>query len=328
MSAARLRRATTGDADLATIATLTNAITPDDPTSVDEMRWSDATYPPGSARFLAELDGRAVGVASVGRVHVKPPEHADFWAYLAVVPESRRQGIGETLLVAICTAARDAGKTGLTLRVSGARPESAAFLEHRGFTERSRAAMVRLALEGLEPPAIVPPAGIVITDLATRPDLVPGIHAVALEAFADIPADDEPMAVGDLAEFRARDVDRPGIPADAFAVALDAASDEVVGYASLILQPGSTTVAWHDMTAVRRAWRGRGIAGALKRATIAWACAHGLTALETGNDLENAPMRAVNRQLGYRPIPDDITFRGPLFLPDTSSRRSRVNGGA
>ena len=53
--------------------------------------------------------------------------------------------------------------------------------------------------------------------------------------------------------------------------------------------PGSTTTAWHDMTAVRPAWRGRGIASALKRATIAWAIANGLEALETGNDEANAP---------------------------------------
>ncbi len=67
------------------------------------------------------------------------------------------------------------------------------------------------------------------------------------------------------------------------------------------------------MTAVRRAWRGRGIAVALKRATIAWAIEHGLTALETGNDQENVAMRAVNGGLGYAPLPDEITMRGPLF---------------
>ena len=40
--------------------------------------------------------------------------------------------------------------------------------------------------------------------------------------------------------------------------------------------------AWHDMTAVARAWRGRGVAGALKRATIAWAIEHGLDRIVVG----------------------------------------------
>ncbi len=115
------------------------------------------------------------------------------------------------------------------------------------------------------------PPGILVTTLADRPDLVADVHAVALEAFPDIPSTDEPVDAGTLEAFVARDVDRAGIPKDAFFVALDAASGTVAGYASLIYAAGSRTVAYHDMTAVRRAYRGRGIAGALKRATIAWA---------------------------------------------------------
>ncbi len=152
-----------------------------------------------------------------------------------------------------------------------------------------------------------------MTTLAARPDLVEGVHAVAIETFPDVPGGDEPMAVGDLAEFRARDVDRPSVPNDAFFVAVDTESGRVVGYACLLMQPGSTTVAYHDMTAVLRAYRGRGIARELKHATIAWAIENGLTALETGNDEANAPMRAVNARLGYEPMPDEVLMRGPLF---------------
>jgi RimJ/RimL family protein N-acetyltransferase len=67
------------------------------------------------------------------------------------------------------------------------------------------------------------------------------------------------------------------------------------------------------MTAVARAWRGRGVAGALKRATIGWAIENGLVVLEAGNDTDNAAMRAVNARLGYGPLPDRLTMRGPLF---------------
>ena len=69
------------------------------------------------------------------------------------------------------------------------------------------------------------------------------------------------------------------------------------------------------MTAVRPAYRGRGIATALKRATIAWAIGHGLESLETSNDVHNAPMRAVNAALGYEPMPDLIGLQGPLAAP-------------
>lgn len=310
--AAFIVREASGDADMAAVAGLTTAITPDDPMTVDEMRWADVTYP-GTIRYLAEIDGDVVGAASVGRIYVYPPEYPDAYAHIVVDPSQRRRGIGEALLVAVSEGAAHAGKTGLHLRASEARPEGIAFLEHRGFTELERARMVELRLEGMTPPSLDMPAGSTITTLTARPDLVVGVHQVALEAFEDIPGGDDPIVAGDLAEFRARDVDRPGIPPDAFVIALDDATGEVVGYACLLFAPGSTTLAWHDMTAVRRDWRGRGLAVALKRATIAWAIENGLTALVTGNDEANAAMRAVNARLGYTPLPDEVFLRGPLF---------------
>jgi len=308
--AVAIRRATS-EAELVALAAVVNAVTPDDPTSLEELHWIDTTYP-GGVRYLAELDGRAVGAAIVGRIFVYPPDHPDLWASIVVDPTARRRGIGSAFLQALSDEGRRRGKRGLQFRAWDGRPEGIDFLRRRGFVELERARMVRLELAGLAIPAVDLPEGIVLSDLGQRPDLVAGVHAVAVAAFDDIPGGDTPMAPGDLAEFRARDVDRPGIPQDGFMLALDPDRGEVVGYASLMLIPGSTTVAWHDMTAVLPAWRGRGIATALKRATIAWAIEHGLTALETGNDEENAGMRAVNARLGYAPLPDEVTMRGPL----------------
>jgi GNAT superfamily N-acetyltransferase len=300
------------DADLERLVAIVNATSPDDPTSLDEIHWSDATYP-GATRYLAEVDGRTVGAATTGRIYMYPPDHPGFWGSVAVLPKARRRGVGERLLRAISDAAGSAGKTELHIGCADDRPEGIEFLAHRGFAELERSKSARLELAGVTAPPVVPPPGIDITTLAARPDLVEGVHAVALETFDDIPGGDDPMVAGDLAEFRARDVDRPSIPRDAFFVAVGPATGRVVGYASLIMVPGSTTTAWHDMTTVLRADRGRGIARALKAATIAWALDNGLTALETGNDEANAPMRAVNARLGYRPLPDEITMRGPLF---------------
>ena len=123
----------------------------------------------------------------------------------------------------------------------------------------------------------------------------------------------DPVAYDSPRAVRARDVDRAPIPKDAFFVAVETASGRAVGYASLFMLPGSTTTAYHDMTAVLRAFRGRGIARELKRATVAWAIDHGLTTLETGNDEDNAPIRALNARLGYQPRPDEVIMRGPLF---------------
>jgi mycothiol synthase len=305
-----LRRATDRDDDLSTIATIVNATSPEDSTSVDEMRWSDATYP-GTVRFLAEKGGQAVGAATVGRIWVYPPDYDAYWATVHVLPEARRSGTGGALLEAAAVAARAAGKRHLHVPASAARPDAISFLEGRGFSELERARAVRLDLAGHVPAEPRVPDAIELTDLAARPDLVPGVHEVAVEAFRDIPGS-EPMAPGDLAEFRSRDVDRPGIPREAFVVAVERAGGRVVGYASLLAKPGDPGVAYHDMTAVVRSWRGHGLATAMKLRTIAWAIANGLTALETGNDEDNLAMQAVNRRLGYRPEPDLITMRGAV----------------
>ena len=66
------------------------------------------------------------------------------------------------------------------------------------------------------------------------------------------------------------------------------------------------------MTGVLRAWRRRGIAGALKRAEIAWAKQNGFTKLCTGNEERNEPSRRLNEKYGYRPEPGTVTVRGPI----------------
>lgn len=312
MASATIRIAGTADEELATIARIVNAVTPDDPASIDEMRWADATYP-GTVRFLAEIDERPIGVATVGRIYMHPPEFDALWATISVLADERRRGVGTLLLGAVSTQARAAGKGWLHVPAGDARPEGIEFLVHRGFTEYERAKAVRLDLADRSAPAVDLPAGARLTTLAAEPELVEGVHAVAVEAFPDIPGGKEPDAVGDLAEFRARDVDRASIPADAYFVAVDETTGRVIGYASLMLLPGSRSVAWHDMTAVVRDWRGRGVAGALKRATIGWAIDHGLEALETGNDVDNLPMRAVNARLGFQPLPDLVMMRGRPF---------------
>jgi RimJ/RimL family protein N-acetyltransferase len=90
---------------------------------------------------------------------------------------------------------------------------------------------------------------------------------------------------------------------------------EVVGYAGLAAlgQPGA---AENLLTAVRRPWRGRGIATALKQAQIAWAKSAGLRRIVTANDEANAPMRSVNARLGYEPEPAWLLLRGPLSPAD------------
>ena len=98
---------------------------------------------------------------------------------------------------------------------------------------------------------------------------------------------------------------------EAIAIVVAEAAAEVV-CAAWVRFEGGTDFATLWGGATLPAWRGRGIALALKGEAIGWAIRHGLAYLETGNDPDNAPMRAVNARLGFRPRPDEVTMRGAL----------------
>ena len=68
------------------------------------------------------------------------------------------------------------------------------------------------------------------------------------------------------------------------------------------------------VSAVRRDWRGRGVAKALKQATIAWAAAGGIRELYTWTQRGNEGMQRVNERLGYVVRSRCVTIRGPVPL--------------
>ena len=299
------------DAALAEYVRIRSSVAPDDADSAEQVAWEDATYPGQVWRYLADLDGAAAGTCTTGRLHIHGPDHPRFYLGLWVLPERRGHGAGTALYLAASEAARAAGKSGFQTWVSEAQADGVRFLLGRGFTVTGRDKVVSLGLRGLDAPEPAPPAGITLVTLAEQPDLVPGIHAAAVEAYPSIPSM-TPIQPGSLDEFNAADVEAVGMAKDAFVVALDGTTGEVAGYANLKLAQGGAPFAYQHMTAVRPAWRGRGIATAMKRATIACAVRAGLEELRTGNDEQNAPMRAVNARLGYRPRADYLALHGPL----------------
>ena len=87
------------------------------------------------------------------------------------------------------------------------------------------------------------------------------MYEVAREAVPDIPGEEEDD-IGTLEEWLARDMQGDSDDPNAVFVAL--ADGEVAGFAKLSLLHERTDRAFHDLTGVLRAHRGRGIAAALK----------------------------------------------------------------
>jgi GNAT superfamily N-acetyltransferase len=87
---------------------------------------------------------------------------------------------------------------------------------------------------------------------------------------------------------------------------------EIVGYAGMWEHANGSATGEHGLTAVRRAYRRRGIATALKRTQLHWAAASGVRELVTWTQRGNEPMQGLNRKLGYVDRHRELTFQGPL----------------
>jgi RimJ/RimL family protein N-acetyltransferase len=97
-------------------------------------------------------------------------------------------------------------------------------------------------------------------------------------------------------------------------VALALYDDEVIGCAGLNRDTDRPERAENALTAVRRTWRGRGIASHLKRRTLHWAALNGLEEIYTWTQVGNAPMRRINEHLGYVTARNSITVSRALPL--------------
>ena len=155
-----------------------------------------------------------------------------------------------------------------------------------------------------------PPAGVELVSLAERPDLERRVHEVDVEVGPDVPSHEEGHQPETFERWRATYLEGPGAMPDACIVAL--AGGEVVGYTGLRRRGSISPFAENLLTAVRRPWRRRGIALALKREQIRRAGAAGVAQISTTNDETNVGMRGVNERLGYRPAPTQILVSGPL----------------
>jgi GNAT superfamily N-acetyltransferase len=257
--------------------------------------------------LLAERDGDTVGAGYALVGWHTPPYRAIGAAF--VTPDERGAGIGIAVLDALEGWAAEHDCTELEGPVSEDDEGSLEWAGHHGYHEVGRNSRLVLDLASAEIADPSPPDGIEIVTWADRPELAHGIWEVAREATPDIPGGEEDD-IGTLDEWLARDMQGASDDPRAVFVALE--NGEVVGFAKLSFSAESTERAFHDLTGVKRAHRGRGIAAALKRTQIAWANANGYTSLQTANEVRNEPIRRLNERYGYVLEPGVVIVRGGL----------------
>jgi GNAT superfamily N-acetyltransferase len=292
-----IRPATT-DADLTAWREVYMAVVPNEiAATVEQMRAS--TYA-RHVRLLAEADGQVVGSGVAGP--------SDFPGAVFVMPRVppplRRRGYGTALLRALLThAATLDGRDVAVAYVDD--PGSLAFAERFGFAEFDRQVEQVRAVGPADAADVAVPDGVQIVSVKQRPDLWPvAYEVIGQQAFQDM-ALVTPITVT-LEQWEQIWISDP----DAMFLAL--AGEEIVGSAGLILDSDQPHRAENALTVVRRDWRGRGIARALKLHTLAWAARHDITEVYTWTQRGNDDMRAVNERLGYVYRSETINVRAAL----------------
>lgn len=294
-----------GEPDEQVSLNIYNAGWPHETFTMDDVRSFKASVR-DHVDYLARIDGAAVGSA----VGVIFPQRTDrVFTILTVLAGQRRRGAGSALYNAISAWTAGRGLSEIEVPVPDNDPGSLAFAQRRGFAEERHEVGLVLHLTEITPPEIQPPDGVEILTWAQRPELARGMYDVAVEALPDIPGfeDDDIEPFGD---WLAHDMQGSGDRPEATFIAL--AGEEAVGYAKLSMTGANPAIAYHDLSAVKRAWRGRGIAQALKAAQINWALASGYTELHTRNEERNEPIRRLNARFGYRPGIGRIYLVGPI----------------
>jgi GNAT superfamily N-acetyltransferase len=297
-----------GDEDVPAWVDVRTRSDPDWPVGVDEtLFWRRIDHDP--CNVVAYLDGEPVG-AAVARADLGDPDlpHGD--GRIWVPPDRRGQGIGGALAGVVRQHLQRLGKTEWRGEVKDGDAHTLGFLERRGFREIARSQEVGLDLTGWTSPGWPIPEGITITDFATRPDVARGMSRVENEVVVDIPPHgDEPHTPLPFAEFEAL-LRKPGLDHRLVIVAME--GEEVVGYGILSRNQVDETLGYHWLTGVRRPWRGRGIARAIKQRQLERAQELGMRLVCTDNDLRNTPIRKLNERLGYTRRPDQLVVAAPL----------------
>jgi len=241
--------------------------------------------------WVAEADGRAIGsVGSFLSLFAASSRIAGL--SVSVRAAHRGRGIGSALYELGLAHARSLGAEQLVSNFHESNV-GRAFAEQRGFTQ------VRAETESSVDPRLVveqPPRGVDLQPLtAVDPRLA---YEVDMEATEDMPST-EPFEGMAYEEWEDHILRHPLFtPAGSFLALVDGDAAAV----SLLSADTESGRAMSMFTGTRRAYRGRGLALAVKLASTHWCATNGITRMFTYNDATNAPMLAVNARLGYEPL--------------------------
>jgi len=231
-------------------------------------------------------------------------------------PEWLKCGAGELLLDRLLSDAVDAKAITVSCRQYASEIELANLLQSRGFEEVSRVIDLRLNVTDADMSAFLPvlkridEQGISITTFAEERERDPHCVEKLYELTTLLQQDDPARGPVARPAYNAREalmwLEMKYVLPDALFIAKR--GEEYVGVSDVSLfeaLPGALT---QGFTGVRREYRRRGLATALKVREVLYAQLHGYQIIQSFNKLEQIAIRALNEKLGF------VVMREQLLL--------------
>lgn len=296
-----VRRATAED--LKSYCDLWNALWPNWALEAEQLARDDRTLPEPmrSRRWLAEIEGQPVGFAEahrpVGSFHLCKWE-----IEVGVAPPYRGQGIGSALFAEADASIRDQEVVHVSAHVRETDAGSVRFATSRGFREVHRDFESLLDLATVDAntlkPLVACPEGLRLESLANldSPAFRHVFHELFEAARFDIPRPEPPVPL-EFAFFEEQVLEDPDLLPQGTSVVMFGA--QPVAFCGIFR---GVNEGWVDqwLTAVARPYRGKGLAVAVKAATVLWAKEAGYTTIRTDNNSENHRMLAINDRFGFQ----------------------------
>ena len=283
---------------------------PDAPRSEAELRYLDSRQRPPyeHARWVAEAHGELHGWSGYTQ-HPSwyHPDHYDL--EFGVAPEA--QEVAEELYDRVTAALRARGAARLRTNVRESYPEQLNFFLSRGFVETQRSWLSTLELRGFdserfeEVRAEAVRAGFEVMSVAALEAdeaRLGELYTFYQELVADLPRT-QPYTPWSFEQFVTHRRTSPLLLPEGSFIAQHENTLAAVSELKKSAQPGELQT---GLTAVRRAYRGRGLGLLCKLYAVAYAQAQGAARLTTRNASSNGAMLHINETLGFVRAAADI----------------------
>ena len=308
--------------DYERVVEVRNAIYPDYRASVQEIRhWDDSWEADRYFRVRLAAEDPEGHVVGFGQTNHMPHQfHDDKYAIdVQVDPAYQKRGYGSTLFDRLLSIVKDRGARIVRSEAKESLPDSVAWLKARGFEEIQRYWESRLDVASFDFAAFASAIdraleqGITITTLDDEgvddPEVLRAMYELDRDLTLDVPLPD-PATETSYESFVKGALENPNFIPEAWFLAKD--GERYVALSNLWKSQELPDVYYQGLTGVRREYRGKGIAMALKIKGLQLVRERGIREVRTWNNTRNRPMLRINEAMGFEKQPAWIEFAREL----------------